>query len=301
MDPLSWDDLRLFLAAYQSGSLSAAAERLGLGQATLSRRIAALEAAIGRMLFDRTRTGLVPTEAALRLLPHAEAMAAHALGAHSALQGLEEEPAGLVRVALPEGIGVDIVAPLLPALYRRYPKLRVELLAENRLVDLGRREADLALRGRRPEGEDLLAQRLPDVPIGLYAAPSLVQALPRPIDLEDLPLLQYSADLLDMPIARWLEQLAPGRTPILSSNSFLVLRAAAAAGVGAMALPSLQARPVGLVEIPVEIPPLEPVPWYLVVPRPLRSVPRVAVLVDLIGEAIREGVGQGSWPPPRFR
>jgi DNA-binding transcriptional LysR family regulator len=300
MQPLSWEDLRLFLAAYEARSLSAAAHQLGLGQATLSRRMASLEEQVGHVLFDRTRTGLVPTDAALRLLPHVEAMSAQAMGAHSALQGLEARPEGTVRVAVPEGLAVDLFAPLLPGIARRYPGLRLELLADTRLLDLSRREADLALRAHRPEGGDFLARRLPSVYIGLYASRSVIERLPTPATIDDVPLLQYTADLEHLPFFQWVDQLARGRPPVFRSNSFLVLRAAASAGMGAMALPALQAHQADLLHVPVEVPPMEPIPWYLVVPRPLRSVPRVAAVVELVLEAVTQGIEMGRWPPPGF-
>lgn len=297
----TWDDWRLFLAAWDTGSLSAAAERLGLGQATLSRRIAALERRIGHVLFDRTRRGLAPTAAAVALAPHAEAMDSCARAASGALDGLEQAPEGVVRLAVPEGFAVDLVPALLPELARRAPAVRLEVLADNRLVDLGRREADLALRGARPEGGDLLVQRLPDVPLGLYASAGTVAGLPAGATLRDVELVQYTADLAHLPTHTWVERALDGRRPALTSNSFLALRAAVAAGTGAIVLPSLQALWSGLVEVPVPIdPPLPATQWFLVVPRPLRAVPRVAVVVQLVQDAVHAACVARVWPPPGF-
>lgn len=287
MEP-TWDDWRLFLAAWQTGSLSGAASRLGLGQATLSRRIAALEVQVGHVLFDRTRRGLAPTEAALALVPHAEAMEAAALAAEATVQGLELEAAGVVRLAAPEGLAVDLVPALLPELSRRHPKVRLEVLTGNRLYDLSRREADLALRGHRSDG-DVVARRLPDPAMGLFVAPSLLARLPSPLRVEDLPMVTWVDDFGQLPMAEWVAGLLGGRPAVLTSNSFLVLRAAAVAGQGAMALPAFQARVAGLVPVPLELPPHPEVPWYLVVPRPLRRVPRVAAVVALLDETIRAG------------
>ena len=296
---LSWDDLRLFRAAYASGSLSAAATELGIGQATMSRRIAAMEDRIGHVLFDRTRRGLAPTAAAHALRPHVDAMAAGALDAAAAIAALEAEPAGLVRIAAPEGVAVDLLPRLVPPLGRRYPRIRLAILSDNLARDLSLREADLALRSIRPDGGDLLLRRLPDVPLGLYASPALIAALPPDPTLAHVPLLQWSDDMAHIPMARWIAAALGDRPPAHATNSFLAMRALAASSAGAMLVPGFQGRLAGLVEVPVATPPAPVVPWYLVVPRPLRPIPRVAAVVDLLTEAIDAAVATGRWPDLR--
>ncbi|WP_428265870.1 LysR family transcriptional regulator [Haliangium sp.] len=290
---LDWDDVRYFLAAFEAGSLSRAAARLGVAQATTSRRVAALEEKIGHALFDRSRDGLVPTEAAWLLQPHAEAMAAAAEGATAALSGLEERPAGRVRLAVPPGTAVDLVPRLLHALAQRYPDLRLEVLAGTRHVDLLRREAEVAIRTQRPEHGDLMFRRLPDLPLAVFVSSGYLDALTsqrpkrrRQIAPEELDWIQYSDDMLHIPMAQWVEQHRGDRPPVYTSDSFLAMRAAATAGVGAMVLPRVQGSTVGLVEVPgieVNLPELS---WYLVVHRALRRVPRIEAVIELLDEAI---------------
>lgn len=292
---VSWDDLRLFLASWHAGSFSGAAEALGCSQATLSRRIAALEEALGQPLFDRTRRGLVPTEAARALQPHVAGMAGCVEAAGAELEGLSDEPSGVVRIAVPPGVAVDLLPLLAMELRRRHPAICLEVLSDNLALDLSLREAEIALRSTRPGGGDLVSRRLPDIPQVLCAAPSLIAALPEQPTLADVPLLQWSHELAHIPLARWIHQALDGRAPALLTNSFLAMRAAALAGVGAMLLPEVQATVAGLAVVPVDAPPCPIGSWYLVVPRPLRRIPRVAVVVALILEGV-EALERGAWP-----
>lgn len=292
----SWDDLRLFLAAAEAGSLSGAAARLGLGQATLSRRVAALEERLGTRLFQRSRAGLLPTAAAEALLPHARAMAEAARMGGAALQGAEARPEGPVRIACPPGLGADLLPPLLPALRRRHPGIQVSILTGNFTLDLLRHEADIALRGVRPPGGDLVLRRLSSVPLGVFASPAYAAGLDPGQPLE---WLQWSAELAHIPMARWIAQRLAGRPPAMLSNDFLAMRAAAVAGLGAMVLPTLQGHIAGLVPLDGDWPPLPEAPLYLVVPGALRRVPRVAAVVDFIAEVAAGDLGAlTAWPPP---
>ncbi|MCB9759702.1 MAG: LysR family transcriptional regulator [Alphaproteobacteria bacterium] len=295
----SWDDLRLFLAAAQAGSFTAAARRLGLGQATLSRRIAALEERCGHVLFDRSRDGLHLTPAAEALLPHAEAMSEAGRLGVAALSGLEPGPAGVVRLAVPPGTAVDLIPPLLPLLRRRYPDLRLEVLSDNTARDLSRHEADVAIRSLRPTSGDLVFRRLGESALSVWASPDYVAALPKGATEADLDWVQWSSDLAHIPMATWVEARLAGRAPAFTSNSFLAMRAAAQHGAGAMVLPGLQGRLAGLVPVPVCLPPLPVLPFYVVSHRALRHVPRVAAVVDFIEEAMRDGEPD-VWPPPHL-
>ena len=292
---LPWDDLRLFLAASEQQTLTAAAKALGLGQATVSRRLASLEEHVGQRLFERHRHGLVPTDAARALLPHAQRMAEQVRLAAAALQGLVAEPEGTVRLAVPPGIAADVLPPLLPALRRRHPKVRLEILSDNFMRDLSRHEADIAMRSFRPETGDLVFRRMPSVPLGVYASQAYVESLPDNPAPHDLEWLQWSDELGHIPLARYVAACLDGRPPALMSNGFVTLRAAAQQGVGCMVIPAIQARMSGLVPVPVDLPPLPAAPFYLVTPRALRGVPRVAAVVDFLVEVVERYAREEGW------
>lgn len=180
-----WERHRAFLAVLREGSLSGGARRLGLAQPTVRRRIADLERAIGVALFTRAPDGLVPTDAALTLKGHAEAMEiAAAAFARGATQG--GEIAGLVRISASEVIAVEVLPPILAELRRRHPLLVVALSPSNRNEDLLRREADVAVRMVRPEQGALVARRIGDIELGLHARVELLDDRAPPASFEDV-------------------------------------------------------------------------------------------------------------------
>jgi DNA-binding transcriptional LysR family regulator len=292
-----WDDWQVFLAAFEAGTFTDAAAVLGVGQATVSRRVARLERRVGHVLFDRNRGGLEPSPLAVAMRPWAEAMATAAQEALAVAQDFETQPEGVVRLAVPPGVAVDLVPPLLPILRQRHPGIRLEVLSHNRTLDLERRAADIAVRGMRPERGDLVWRRLPDVRLGVFGSAELVASLPAELEPSALPWVQYEEGLLHIPTAQMVEGWRGSRPPVFTSNSFLALRAAAAHGIGVVLLPDMQARLAGLVEVP-GFGDLPSAPWYLVTPRALQRVPRVALVVEFLVEAVTAAMVAGAWPPP---
>jgi DNA-binding transcriptional LysR family regulator len=275
----SWEDWHFVYAA----------EQLGVGQATVSRRIAQVESAVGHRLFDRHRTGLVPTAACHALRPHLEALEVAARGAGLALEGLEVQPEGLVRVAAPPGICADWMPRLARQLAKTHPGIRLEVLADVLARDLERREADIAIRMIPSPDSDLLVRRLATSGGALYGTPALIASLPSPLTIEDVPIVHWGGELSEIGMARFLRQVAP-HPPVFATNDYLVLRQAVLDGLGASLLSHQEAARYGLVQVPI---PLE-IPEgsvYLVVHRALRRVPRVAVVIEAIDRFIEELIG----------
>jgi DNA-binding transcriptional LysR family regulator len=165
----SWELLRTFLEVVRDGSLSGAARRLGLTQPTIGRHVDALEAAFGLPLFTRSPQGLMPTSAALNLLPHAESMAAAAAALQRAASGEAATDRGTVRITASEIIGCEVLPAMLASFRRNHPGIELELVLSNRNQDLLRREADIAVRMNRPTQKALLTRRIGKTSIGLYA------------------------------------------------------------------------------------------------------------------------------------
>jgi DNA-binding transcriptional LysR family regulator len=182
----TWDLYRSFLGVLRFGSLSAAARELGLTQPTLGRHVDALEASLGTSLFARSRHGLVPTPAALALVPHAEAMEAAALALVRAASGEAGEPAGAVRVTASNFIGAEVLPAMLTEFRERHGAIAIELLLSDRNQDLSRRDADIAVRMVRPAQKALIARRLGPVRIGLYAHRRYLARRTMPRSVEDL-------------------------------------------------------------------------------------------------------------------
>ena len=159
-DDLRWDDVRLFLALCRSRTVGEAGKSLGIDASTVSRRLVAMEEALSATLFDRGRDGIAPTKAAEDLMPVAEEIEQVMVRFANAAEGLEREVSGVVRITCPPDVAAVVVAPLIRELVERHPALRVELHPAETVLDLSRREADLALRTVRPSHGNLVITRL---------------------------------------------------------------------------------------------------------------------------------------------
>jgi len=166
---IQWDHWRSFIAVAEQGSLSAAARALGLTQPTVSRHIDLLEDALGAALFLRSPHGLAPSDLSRQLLPEARAMAASAAALERTASAPADAARGTLRLTASEVVGSEILPAVLAPLLASHPGLQVELVLSNRNDDLLRREADLAVRMVRPKQAGLVARKIADVRIGLYA------------------------------------------------------------------------------------------------------------------------------------
>jgi DNA-binding transcriptional LysR family regulator len=195
---MNWDDARIFLAVARKGQILGAAKSLGLNHATVARRIDALERSLGATLFRRKTNGTDLTAEGLRFLDFAETMESASLGA-SAMAGTDSAIEGIVRVGAPDGFGVAFLAPHLGELTERHPGLRIELVPVPRAFSLSRREADIAVTTERPREGRLVARKLTDYRLGLYAAKDYLAKHGAPADLgalADHRLVGYVDDLL---------------------------------------------------------------------------------------------------------
>ncbi len=193
----SWDHYRTLLAVLAEGSLSGAARTLGLSQPTVGRHIEALETELGAPLFTRSAGGLAPTDAALALRAHAEAMAAAAEALVRTASGDAEAVRGVVRITASDVVGVEVLPPMLTGFHDAYPEVAIELALSNRQEDLLRREADIAVRMVRPTQGALLAKRVGAVRLGLFAHRRYLEAhgVPERIDDPRFAAIGFDRDL----------------------------------------------------------------------------------------------------------
>ena len=183
---IGWELYRSFLGVLEEGSLSGAARALGVAQPTIGRHVAALERSLKLALFTRSQSGLLPTEAARSLRAYAESMrsTAAALERTAASQGTGVR--GTVRITASDVIGVEVLPPIIAGLRERHPHLAVELTLTDRVQDLLRREADIAVRMLRPRQELLVARRIGQVELGLHAHQRYLERHGAPAALADL-------------------------------------------------------------------------------------------------------------------
>ncbi len=282
-----WDDLRVFLAAFREGSCAAAGARLGVNQSTVSRRIGALERDLGVRLFDRLPEGLVPTAAGEEIVPRAELFEATAAELMYAVEEVDTRLAGVVRVALPEMIATELVVPSLPDFLRECPGLRVELIAGDVIVDLTRREADLALRFVRPESGDLVVRRVATLRFGVFGSKQYLRAH-RGESPEELAWLDWDTTKAHLPDAAWLQSVFPRVEPVLRTTSLAVRMRATLGGLGVSVLARPLAERYPELEAIEGLPPLPEIPVWLVGHRALRNLPRVKAVWTLLEELTSE-------------
>lgn len=245
---LKWDDLKLFLAVHEQGSLSGAARALKLGQPTLSRRIAELEAAIGEALFERQSQGAYLTATGLRLLPAAQNMAEWANEAGLSVKKQTHLPEGKVRIAAPPGIAYEVVAPLAAKIRRQHPQIQIEVLSGVEMLNLARGEADLALRTQKPKDADLVCVDEITSAMRVYISKRYAKKFPAKPTIADLDWICWAAPYDELQINRELSAQIPGFKPAFTSDDYNVQVAACKAGVGAMILPQILHHYAGLRE-----------------------------------------------------
>ena len=287
-DP-DWSLYRAFLAVLTEGSLSAAARTLGLTQPTLGRQVVALERALGVALFIRSPQGLKPTEAALDLAPHAQAMAGAAGALVRAASGAGDGARGVVRLTAREIIGAEVLPPLLAAYRPRHPGVTIELSLDNQQQDLLRGAADIAVRMVRPSQDALVARRLGDTHLGLYAHRRYVETEGRPEVLAELERHAMVGFDRETPFLRGLMQRLPlaGHGFAFRADSDLAQLAALRAGFGigfvqhgvARRDPDLIPICPGQIGFKLEV--------WLVMHEDLRATPRMRTMFDRLTEGLR--------------
>ncbi|RKG57536.1 LysR family transcriptional regulator [Corallococcus sp. AB011P] len=284
---ISWDDARLFLAIAETGSFSGAARRLRIGQPTVSRRLAALEYAVGSALFRRSVDGAALTAAGERLLVPAKKMAEWAGELHRAAESADSSPRGIVRVTATPYMSFDFVAPFAAFVSQKHPGLRLEVQSQIQYLDLGRGEADLALRGRPPTSVDLKLVDTLEVPNAVFVSKALKARLPKKVSLQQLPWVAWAPPYEAVPPNPQLESMIPGFSPSFTADNYLVMLAAAEAGLGAMVMARLAhrfARPSRLVPLELDLGPFSRSQTHLVCAKSALDIPRVRRVSELLLE-----------------
>lgn len=285
---LRWDDLRLFLAVHEQGSLSGAARMLKLGQPTLSRRIAELEEAVGEALFDRQNHGASLTAAGQKLLPAAQSMAEWANEAGLSVKKQTHMPEGKVRIAAPPGIAYEVIAPMAAKLRQQHPQIQMEVLSGIETLNLGRGEADLSLRTQKPTDADLVCVGEVTSAMRVYASKAYATKLSPHPSIAALDWICWSESYDELFTNQELRALIPNFKPAFTSDDYIVQMAACKAGVGAMILPQLLHRYGGLRELQelheldIDLGTSAVGSLYLVCHKRHRYLPKVQLVMDFI-------------------
>lgn len=288
-----WSHYRSFLAVVHEGSLSAAARRLRLTQPTLGRHIDALESQLGRALFARGRNGLEPTEAALGLIPHVEAMNAAAEALVREASGEAAEPSGTIRVTASEVVGCEILPKILVPFRQRFPAIALELVTSDRVTNLLMREADIAIRMTEPNQAALVARHIGQVEVALYAHRDYLarRGIPqRKDDIVGHALIGFDRDDTAVRVLRQHGfQLERTDFDLRTDNNAAQLAAIRSGlGIGPMQC-RLAEREPELVRVLADSVRFE-LPIWLAMHESLRSVRRVRLLFDHLAESLLDWV-----------
>jgi DNA-binding transcriptional LysR family regulator len=238
----SWEDVKLFLAVADHGSLSEAARRLRIGQPTVSRRLALLEESLGYPLFERGVEGARLTQQGEQWLEPARRMAEWAGELRSAAERGDAAPAGVVRITAAPGVAFDFVAPFARLARDKYPGIRLQVLARVEHLDLSRREADIALRSRPPNQRDLSLVHSLIHHNDAFVSSSYAAKLPKKASLRDIDFIAWAPPFEAFAPNPQLAEMIPGFRPAFASDDFVVQWRAAEAGLGAMFLGKLKHR-----------------------------------------------------------
>ena len=285
-------DWHIFLGVVRHGSTLAASRVLRVSQSTVSRRIDALEAALGVKLFDRRPSGYALTDAGGQLLPRAEAIEAAVSDALTAIRQHKRGLVGQVRFTTMVVFAQTFLYPAVRDFRTAYPDIAVELVATEDRLDLLAGEADVALRaGPAPDSAGLVARRVLTDGWSVWCSRDYAAARGRPERAEDLrlhPVVTLSKDFGKAPFADWLDDIVPEHGIVMRAHDVPGLLAGLVSGVGVGVMSNMTAEAAGLLccfDPPVR----SEAPVWLVTTESLQKEPRIRVFVDYLAGYLTQG------------
>lgn len=285
-----WNDLRYFLAVARSGSTLAASRALKVNQTTIARRIGTLERAIGTKLFNRKQTGYALTDSGAELCVAAERVEVEAIAFADQAGAMGRRLSGVIRVTTNEGLANIVMAPALSAFHRLHPNVRVDLVVDERRLDLTRGAADVALRtGSRPTESGLVGRRLTPVAWAAYCSRDYAERHGCPTSVHALgqhALIGADGPISVLPGWTWLRDAAPRAEVVATSSSVTNLISTVKAGLGVTVLPCFLAdAETGLVRCLGPIDGVQSDLWLLT-REELRDVTRVRAFLDVLASHV---------------
>lgn len=285
---MDWDNVRAFLAVARQGQFLGASRALRVNQATVARRITALEGALQATLFERSTTGVNLTEAGRRLLSHAERMESEMLQAEADLRQQDIHLSGPVRIGAPDGFTTYFLVPALNALLERHPGIDIQLVPMPLTVSLARREVDIAITLEEPEAGRVVARKLTDYSLGVFGQRDYLDRMGRPEAVEDLArhrLIGYVETYAFSSALNYVEDLLGGHRTAFECASAVGQVEAVRHGLGLGVLHHF---------IAAAMPDVEPVlperraqrSYWLVIHEDVRALGRIRAVVDhIVAEA----------------
>jgi DNA-binding transcriptional LysR family regulator len=287
---LDWSDLRIFLAVARAGSTLQAARGLGLNQTTVSRRMQALEQALGLVLFVRRTTGYCLTEHGRVLREAAEHIEAGARAFEQEAERLRRLSARVIRVTAAETMFTHLLAPIMLAHRREHPDVQIEQVSSELNLDIEGGEVDVAFRAtENPNNETLIARRLPDLPWTLYCSPAYAaeHGMPRCAEeVRDHSVLVFDKGLAQTRWGRWLAAYADPARIAARSNSVTNMVGLVRASLGVGLMPCLEGDNAGLLRC-IEPPPELAGRWWILMTPEVHRIAAVRRFADFVAARLR--------------
>lgn len=285
MQHINWDNLRYVLMVANKGSISAAARELEVNRTTVLRRIDKFQQDLNCRIFDRADTGYVLTPEAEKMIAAAREVENTLFNMQRQIAGHELKLEGELRVTTTDSFVLSLLGPHLASFARKHPHIVVDLLVTNDVLDLNRRDADVAIRPTRQPDARLIGQRLCDVEFGVYASPEVAKSW-QPGGDSNSRWIGFADSLLATPIGAWFDVAVDSRQICMRCDSFVSIRVAAEAGIGFAILPrflgddsdNLESLDLDTSEVTAGL-------WILTHPDLMRSA-RVNAFVEHISEAL---------------
>lgn len=236
-----WDDLRVFLAVARARRVAPAARALGVDATTIGRRLTRLSAQLNAALFETVGGERLLTDAGQALFVRAETMESTALAAIGEVTGDSRSLSGHVRLSVAEGFATWVLAPALPAFHRAHPDIQLDLITASGFLNPSKREADMAVMLARPRSGRLVATKLSDYRLRLYASKAYLDANGAPTRIDDLKahsLISYVPEFIYSPELDYLGEIGTGLEPGLRSTSINIQHRLVAGGAGIGVLPA---------------------------------------------------------------
>ena len=285
MAGIEWDDLRYILAVANAGSLAGAARKLGVNHTTVLRRVGAVEDRLGLRLFERMPTGYVLTAGGEELIAAAHQIDDTVTSLERKLVGQDLRLSGTIRITSTDTLMVSILPEILAEFRSAHPGIGIEVALSNAMLNLTRREADIAIRPAKNPPETLVGRRIAKIAFAIYGSS---QYLSKRRKIDDLAAHQWVGpddSLADTSVAQWMRAELPESDVVLRADSLLGMREAARAGLGLAALPCYLAdTSPGLVCVHRPIAALQTTLWILT-HEDLRHTARIRAFTEFAANA----------------
>ena len=285
MQHINWDNLRYVLMVANMGSISAAARELEVNRSTVLRRIGKFQQDLNCRIFERGDAGYVLTPEAEKMIAAAREVENTLFNMQRQIAGHELKLEGELRVTTTDSFMLSVLGPHLASFRQKHPHIVVDLLVTNSVLDLNRRDADVAIRPTRQPDGNLVGRRLCDVEFGVYAATGLLDSI-APAEVFDTRWIGFVDSMMATPIGAWFDATIDSRHICMRCDSFVAVRTATEAGIGLGLLPRfLGDDSISLTRLRVNTDELDTGLWVLTHPDLVRSA-RVNAFVQHISEAL---------------